>query len=120
MSTPAIPVPYNPEQISLALDTMTAGLEKMAAGLATLRNLLSPTRIEPAALNPKDPANKYMIGGLEKLTPRGVEVCYRLFDQGVTRYGVSQAMDISFGAADHRHTSWTKAGGLGREKKPLD
>lgn len=109
------------DQITGALDTMAAGMEKMAAGLATLRQLLSPDQQQPGdEFDPKDPGNKYEVGGLEKLTPRGVEICYRLFDAGSSRYAVAQAMDISFGAATHRYGAWQKAGGLERAKQPLD
>jgi hypothetical protein len=110
-----------PDQITAALDTIAAGMDKMAAGLATLRQLLSPDQPQiDVGFDPKDPANKYEVGGLEKLTPRGVEICYRLFDKGVSRYGVAQAMDISFGAATHRYGAWQKVGGLERVKQPLD
>lgn len=108
-------------QIDAALDTIAAGMEKALAGFATLRQLLSPAEpIDPTQFDPKDPRNKYDVGGLEKLTPRGVEICYRLFDQGMSRYAVSQAMEISFGGANHRYTAWQKAGGLDRTKQPLD
>jgi DNA-binding NarL/FixJ family response regulator len=67
------------------------------------------------------PANRSSdeVGGLEKLTPRGVEVCYRLFDRGLSRYAVARAMDISFGAATHRQAAWRKAGGVNRTKNML-
>jgi hypothetical protein len=29
-------------------------------------------------------------------------------------------MDISFGAATHRHEAWKKLGGVNRTKRPLD
>lgn len=116
----AAPSPQ-PDQITAALDTISAGMDKMAAGIATLRQLLSPDQTPTdVGFDPKDPLNKFEVGGLEKLTPRGVEICYRLFDKGMTRYGVAQAMDISFGAATHRHGAWQKAGGLERVKQPLD
>jgi hypothetical protein len=67
-----------------------------------------------------DPANKYQVGGLEKLTKRGVEICYRLFDAGKTRYAVASLMKISFGAATHRYKAWEKEGGLNRVKQPLN
>ena len=111
---------YNPEKVGQALDTMTAGLEKMAAGLTTLRQLLAPSAAPSEEFDPKDPANKQEVGGVEKLTRRGVEICYRLFDQGTSRYGVAQAMGISFGAATHRYAAWEKAGGVHRTKDSLN
>lgn len=108
------------DQIAAALDSIGAGIEKMSVGLATLRQLLTTEKANDEEFDPKDPKNKYEIGGLEKLTPRGVEICYRLFDKGMTRYAVKQAMGISFGAATHRYVAWQKAGGLSREKHALD
>jgi hypothetical protein len=67
--------------------------------------------------DPRDKRNKLYDG---KLTERGVEICYRLFDDGKTRYAVSNAMDISFGAATHRFAVWQKAGGRDRQKRWLD
>ncbi len=66
-------------------------------------------------LDPKSPLNKQGAN----LTPRGVEVCYRLFDGGKTRYAVADAMGISYGAATHRFHAWEKLGGQKRERQPL-
>lgn len=54
-----------------------------------------------------------------KLTDRGVEVCYRLFDAGKSRNTVGAEMKISFGVATHRFEAWKTAGGLDRKKQPL-
>lgn len=104
-----------------ALDDIASAMERALAGITTLRALLSPEeQKQETELDPKDPRNKYEIGGLMKLTERGIEICYRLFDAGKTRYAVKELMDISFGAADHRFKAWEKAGGVNREKMPLD
>ena len=66
-------------------------------------------------LDPGSPLNKD--GAF--LTPRGMEVCYRLFDMGKTRYAVAEALKISYGAATHRYHAWEKLGGKDREKRPL-
>jgi len=115
-------MPKNPnaDQIAAAIDTIAAGLDKAANGLATLRQLFAGTQSQNEEFDPKDPRNKHDVGGTGKLTPRGVEICYRLFDQGLTRYAVSQAMGISFGGATHRYDTWQKAGGINRQKQPLD
>jgi hypothetical protein len=55
-----------------------------------------------------------------KLTPRGIEICYRLFDAGKIRYAGASLMDISFGAATHRFDAWKKLGGADRIKLPLE
>lgn len=67
-------------------------------------------------LDTRNPLNKEGV----VLTPRGVEVCYRLFDEGKTRYAVAQAMDISYGAATHRFHAWEKLGGKNRIRQSLD
>jgi len=42
------------------------------AGLITLKSLLLPeAQTDTEELDPKDPANKYEVGGQMKLTPRG-------------------------------------------------
>ena len=81
--------------------------------LERLRGMVQPQTIE---FDPKDPRNKLPDG---KLTPRGVEICYRLFDKGQTRYAVKEAMGISFMAATYRHNAWVKAGGAKRQKLPI-
>lgn len=114
------PIAKSDAQIAGAVDMIIAGLEKAITGFAVLRDsLVESPEVEAATFNPKDPRNKREIGGLQKLTDRGVEVCYRLFDKGLSRYAVAQAMGISFGAATHRQAAWRKAGGVNREKVVL-
>lgn len=66
--------------------------------------------------DPANPRNKTCDG---KLTAEGVETCYRLFDEGRSRYSVSQAMKISFAAASHRFQAWLKEGGNKRKRPRL-
>ena len=75
------PTGYDPVAVAAAFDTITDALERVMAGIANLKSILLP-ETDTADFDPKDPANKYEIGGLMKLTPRGVEICYRLFDAG--------------------------------------
>ncbi len=103
-----------------ALDDIALALERALAGITTVRSLLSPEENNEREFNPRDSRNKYEIGGLMKLTERGIEICYRLFDAGKTRYAVKELMEISFGAADHRFKAWEKAGGVNRKKMDLD
>jgi hypothetical protein len=111
---------FERETATTALDNIILGLEKIQLGLNSLKQLSSSEAFsEDLEFNPRDPANKYEVGGLEKLTEQGIEVCYRLFDLGKTRYAVSTLMDISFGAASHRLKAWEKAGGANRTKKSL-
>ncbi len=118
MSDIAPPEGTDTDEVVAAIDTITGGLEKMLAGLTTLRELVS-RQGEPTELDPRHPRNKHEVGGLQKLTPRGAEICYRLFDRGLSRYAVAQAMNISFGAANHRYRTWQKAGGKERKKEQL-
>lgn len=110
---------YDPKAVADAIDNITAGLERVMTGFANLKSLLAPEPdvTDGPELNPRDPANKLDNG---KLSPRGIEVCYRLFDAGKSRYAVGAEMAISFGAATHRFEAWKNAGGLDREKQPLD
>lgn len=104
-----------------AVDNIIGGLERLLAGMNSIRSLVAVEGGEedPLDFDPADPANKYEVGGLEKLTDRGIEICYRLFDAGKTRYAVASLMNISFGAATHRMKAWEKAGGINRVKQPL-
>jgi hypothetical protein len=78
---------------------------------------LSPQNSDEAdALDPSSPLNK----SGQFLTDRGIEVCYRLFDMGKTRYAVAEALKISYGAATHRFHAWEKLGGKNRKRKPLE
>jgi hypothetical protein len=114
-------IPYDPMAVGAAIDDITAGLERELTGFAKLKLLLVPeSNSDAMEFDPRDPANKHEVGGLEKLTDRGVEICYRLFDTGKTRYAVASLMQISFGAATHRYKAWQKAGGLNRVKRPLE
>lgn len=66
-----------------------------------------------------DPANPHNKAPDGKLTEEGVECCYRLFDEGRSRYSVAQQMKISFAAATHRFNAWRKAGGAKRQRALL-
>ncbi|NJC41150.1 DNA-binding NarL/FixJ family response regulator [Brevundimonas alba] len=116
-----VSIPAQPgTEMRAAVDHLLDGIEKIRGGLLMLRDHLAIPEKDAGGLDPKDPRNKYEIGGLEKLTPRGVEICYRLFDKGLSRYAVAQSLNISFGAATHRYAAWKKAGGGERDKQPLD
>jgi hypothetical protein len=110
----------------IVMTTLTAtDAEKLEAFIQAAREnldrieaLLWPEAIssEEPDLDPKSPLNK---SGLN-LTKRGVEVCYRMFDAGKTRYAVAEAMSISYGAATHRFHAWEKLGGKDRERQAIE
>lgn len=114
----AIPSAIN-EEIHSALEVIHTALEQLVTGVARLRAAFEPAK-EHVEFDPRDPANKHEVGGHMKLTERGIEICYRLFDAGKTRYAVAELMGIAFGAATHRYKAWEKAGGVKRIKMPLD
>lgn len=58
-------------------------------------------------LHPRHPLNQYDGG---RLTQRGVEVCYRLFDLGRSPLAVAHMMDLSLRAVRHRYKQWVAAG----------
>ncbi|MEI5681663.1 MULTISPECIES: hypothetical protein [unclassified Mesorhizobium] len=90
--------PLDPKPVLELIASIESDLER-------LKGMLQP----PAQkFDPADPRNKTCDG---KLTVDGVECCYRLFDEGKSRYSVAQAMKISFAAATHRLNAWRKAGG---------
>lgn len=70
----------------------------------------------PTLQDGHDPRNK---NGLN-LTPRGVEILYRVFDDGGGYNRAAKMLSISQGAAKNRKTCWLKAGGLSRKKEFLD
>ena len=90
------------------------------AGVNSLKNLLAPSVESKVEFDPKDSANKFPVGGALKLTKRGEEICYRLFDAGKSRYAVAELMAISFGAVTHRYKVWNSLGGIERVKQPLE
>lgn len=90
-------------------------IDSITRDLSRLRGLLQPQELDVG--DPKDPRNKTADG---KLSERGVEVCYRMYDNGLTRYAVADGMAISYGAATHRFGAWQKAGGQGRTRASID
>ena len=100
-----------------AVSSIHALIGATRENLDRIESLLSIPKLESVdELDPKSPLNKTG----QFLTPRGIEVCYRLFDIGKSRHYVSSAMDISYGAATHRFHNWEKLGGKDRERQGLD
>ncbi len=110
---------YNADAVNMILKDISSSFERAIAGIASLKALLVPDSSKTLDFDPKDPSNKHIVGGVEKFTGRGVEICYRLFDIGKTRYAVSELMNIAFGAANHRFKAWEKLGGINRPKQKI-
>lgn len=88
-------------------------IASIESDLQRLKSLVEQ-RIEQ--FDPANPRNKTSDG---KLTGEGVESCFRLFDEGKSRYSVARQLKISFAAANHRFNQWRKAGGAKRQKTLL-
>ena len=88
-------------------------LEALAAIQADLDRVRGLVERAIPKFDPANPQNKTADG---KLSEEGVECCYRMFDEGRSRYSVARAMKISFAAASHRFNAWRKAGGDKRVK----
>lgn len=92
-------------------------LQAIRENVERIEAILSPAKKDDEDdLDPANPLNK--IG--TNLSERGIEVCYRMFDAGKSRYAVASALRISYGAATHRFHAWEKLGGKNRQKKSLD
>lgn len=90
-------------------------LDKIIQDAQRVRALIQPKAADIG--DPKDPRNKTVDG---KLTPRGVEVLYRMFDQGLTRYAAADALSVSYAACSHRFGTYQKAGGKSRKRVSID
>lgn len=70
-----------------------------------------------AESDPRHPLNQY---DDKRLTLRGEEVCYRLFDQGKPPMAVAHLMGISLASATKRQRMWQSAGGVARPMVDLE
>lgn len=59
----------------------------------------------------RHPSNQYDGG---RLTLRGEEICYRLFDQGLSNMAVAYLMGLQLASVRNRQRSWVKVGGTQR------
>lgn len=62
------------------------------------------------------PENRY---GRGRLTPRGVETCYQLFEMGKSAMAVAHLMDLSLASARKRERMWQNLGGDQRGKRVI-
>lgn len=56
----------------------------------------------------------------KRLTKRGIETCYRLFDLGKSEMAVAHLMRLSLLAVRNRKKLWAKQGGKSRKKVDID
>lgn len=78
---------------------------------------LASTEFDSDDRYPTHPLHKYDNG---RLTLRGVEVCYRLYDSGRSLSAVAHLMKMSLRAARHRRKLWAASGGSTRPKINYD
>lgn len=64
-------------------------------------------------LHPRHPLAHYDSG---RLTARGIEICYRLFDVGKSRLAVAYMTNLSIVAINRHHRNWLLAGGPSRQR----
>ena len=88
--------------------------EVLAGGPAEIA--LPQSKAKPTREQCQDPKNKIGVN----LSPRGVEIIYRLFDHDSSVRAASLAMSISHRAAKWRKGAWEKAGGKDRPTTNLD
>ncbi|WP_099186286.1 hypothetical protein [Sphingobium fuliginis] len=96
-----------------------------------IRKLVRKRRDDIAALNgelsldgtgltgyddPRWPDNRYDRG---RLTPKGVETCYQLFDAGKSAMAVAHIMELTLASARRRERMWQAVGGPNRSKRVL-
>lgn len=77
---------------------------------------LAGTEFESDDRHPNHPLNKYENG---RLTQRGAETCYRLYDSDRSPMAVAHLMMISLRSARHRYKLWRAAGGANRPEIDL-
>lgn len=67
--------------------------------------------------DPRWPDNRYHSGCL---TPRGIEICYRLFDMGKSAMAVAHLMEMSLPSVRAREKQWRELGGESRIMTDLE
>lgn len=80
--------------------------------IATIRKEL--TKINDEFLGEKHPGHSFNTYDDGRLTARGVEICYRLFDAGHSVAVVAHALRLSINSARNRKKLWLAAGGENR------
>jgi hypothetical protein len=98
------------------VDCINKACDRLRTAIAPTARPKDPFFKTPTLQDGHDPRNK---NGLN-LTPRGVEILYRVFDDGGGYNRASKMLNISQGAAKNRKACWLKVGGLNRKKELLD
>lgn len=88
---------------------------------AAIKKLNAELRLKGTGLEGEyDPAHPRNQLEDNRLTKRGVEICYRLFDLGKSEMAVAHLMRLSLLATRKRRKMWTKLGGKSRKRGEID
>lgn len=103
-------------ELHAAIDTSINAQIAALDGEGGPRASIPPVYKTPTLADGHDPRNK---NGLN-LTPRGVEILYRVFDDDGGYNRAAKMLKISQGAAKNRKALWVREGGKTRTKQTLD
>jgi hypothetical protein len=98
-------------KVDTSIDAMIAGVVDPTAPAARTVVYKMPTLADGHDLRNKNGLN---------LTPRGIEILYRVFDDDGGYNRAAKMLNISQGAAKNRKAIWTREGGKNRAKQTLD
>jgi hypothetical protein len=96
--------------------TVNQAFDDLAATLAPTPPQAQRIYKTPTPADGLDPRNK----NGANLTPRGVEILFRAFDDCAGYNRAGKLLNITQGAAKNRKDQWRKLGGIHRVKTPLD
>lgn len=99
-----------------AVNVINAIFDKILTDLAPSKPTAEATIKMPTLADGHDPRNK---NGLN-LTPRGVEILFRVFDDAGGYNRAAKMLNITQAAAKNRKAQWVNAGGVQRQKMLLD
>jgi hypothetical protein len=113
-----------PNSLTAIIESLRVGLHahvdtvcnEVLKQLSPSEGISSKIYKSPTLVDGHDPRNK---NGLN-LTPRGVEILYRVFDEGGGYNRAAKMLNITQGAAKNRKAMWRKLGGPNRSKDVLD
>jgi len=77
-------------------------------------------RIHETFIKEKSPSWVFQTYDDGRFTPRGEEICYRLFDEGFSNLAISYSFGILLTSIRNRRTMWEKIGGRDRSKICFD
>lgn len=96
---------------------IVALIKKRKAAIKSLNAELSLEGTElTGELHPRHPLNQYANG---RLTGRGEEICYRLFDSGKSHHATAQLMGLTIISIRSRYKKWERLGGRERTRVEL-